>query len=434
MFINRNKELKELKNYSKLALTGRRRIGKSALVDEYLKDNNGLRLQAIESTQALQLQNIWAELQEYLPISIEPQSFEDLFELINVGLMARTNKEKFTICFDEFPYLYETDNSIASRFQKWLDSKKFPKNLQVIFCGSSRSMMHLLFERSSSPLFDRCEHIIRLPPLSYKHFCEFLKLPALDLSSFTLYSLVGGIPKYWHLLKHGDLHPLVVVTKLFMDSTAYFENEPERILRDEKIDGISALGVFDAIGRGANKPSEIAARAGIPVNGLSRLLKFLTETYLIKVVTPFGMDENTTKNRIYIISDPALRFWYSVARVHREKWRFYDEKKQSDILKIHVGAIMEQSIREYYQAQNYWERSNLEIDLVRYNQENYTEIIVSEIKLRKLKKMERLKIHQDLDEKILSSQLVHKYISWKSEVLDETDCLNLLANEAGATG
>lgn len=429
-FINRTKELEQVSQGNILAVMGRRRVGKSTLIDEYIQKFQGVRLQCIESTSHIQLISLWNDLKEHLDLEIEPQTFEDLFKIINANF--KNSPKKFIICIDEFPYLFQTDQSIASRFQKWIDSKSFQETqVQIIFCGSSKTIMQMLFERSSGALFDRCDVIIRLKPMQYKHFCEYMRMNPLDLSSFKLFSLVGGIPKYWKQLSSFKIDIEKAMVELFMKEDAFFENEPIRILKDEKIDGISALGVFDAIGRGAHKPSEIAALAGLPFNGLSRLLRYLEETQLIQVKTPFGSNPEKSKNRLYKIIDPALKFWYSVAKVHKHQWqshKSYTRKFKNDIFKIHVGQVLENLMCDFYKAQSYWERSLVEFDMVRFHPEIKSCIIISEIKSTLLKDIEKKRLLVDLESRIKKSQLIYQYPNYKLEVLDLHDCLKILAN------
>jgi AAA+ ATPase superfamily predicted ATPase len=93
-------------------------------------------------------------------------------------------------------------------------------------------MMHSLFLDSRSPLYERANVILHLPPLTYKNYCQALGLDLFENSNFENFSIVGGVPKYWEFL---DIKATAIenATNLFFESSARLENEPDRLLKDE---------------------------------------------------------------------------------------------------------------------------------------------------------------------------------------------------------
>jgi hypothetical protein len=97
-----------------------------------------------------------------------------------------------------------------------------------------------------------------------------------DQESFTRFSLVGGVPKYWEFVETRE-SAIDLADELFFGFAPYLDQEPSRILRDEGIVGVSAISMLEAIGKGAEKPSEMAARLGTVQTNLSRLLQQLLD-------------------------------------------------------------------------------------------------------------------------------------------------------------
>lgn len=421
-FVNRFKELEILNKKRFVSLSGRRRLGKSCLVDKYLDSNSGLRLQAIESSPALQVESLWEDLREVIQTDLKPVTIKDLLELINLEFAHRS--KAFTLCFDEFPYLVNEDSSVASQFQKWMGQKKFPKNLRLVFLGSSRQVMRETFERVSGALFDRT-YPVTLQPLGYKEFCQATGRDCADKDNFLIYSLLGGCPFYWDTLLDGKMDALSVANEHFFHSGAFFEDEPIRLLRDEKVDGTLAVSVLDSIGRGASKPSEIASRAQKSLPNLSRILKLLDQTFLAKSTKPFGSSEAKSRSKVYSIEDPALGFLYSVARKHGKRWQNYSQEHQRNLLNVHASKVMERSFRAQFNSEPYWEEKKIEVDAIRYVGDS-KEVIISELKLAALSASEKKRIKDEVTKKVQASGIPTMVRAWKVEVIDWNDFVNAL--------
>lgn len=126
-------------------------------------------------------------------IDTPPNSWPELFQMFD------KISEPTTILIDEFPYLVKSDQSLPSRMQKWLDHRP-KKNISLILSGSSIHMMEHYFLNRESPLFGRAYREILVKPMEYKYFCQSLGLDLRNQKSFELYSLVGGVPKYWEFI------------------------------------------------------------------------------------------------------------------------------------------------------------------------------------------------------------------------------------------
>jgi hypothetical protein len=79
----------------------------------------------------------------------------------------------------------------------------------------------------------------------------------------------------------------------------WLEQEPQRLLRDEGVIGLNAVAVLEALGRGAERPSEIASRLGTAQTNLSRLLHQLLDVSILTRELPFGESVRSTKRTLF---------------------------------------------------------------------------------------------------------------------------------------
>lgn len=403
-FINRTIEFAQLdRSFKKLGFLvcyGRRRIGKTRLIKEWLKDKeNVLYTQAIVSSPSLQLEQIFDDIKGNLETKIQPKNWSELFEILG------HSKKKLILCIDEFPYLVEQDPSLPSVFQKWIDHSK--TQIFFILSGSSQRMMNDIFLKPNASLFGRADSILHIEPMSYREFLRGTRLPK-SADSFALFSIVGGVPKYWEAVE-SETSPEKFVAQNFFASGAIFESEPDRILLDEKVNGIVARTVLDCIGKGSHKLSEIAARMQTPATNLTRVMELLRDSSLIERQHPFGENGKSSKRSLYRISDPCLRFWYNVYSPHLSRWHLYSLVEKNELMRLHASTVFEDVVRSNFpHAARYWE-PNCEFDCVYLTNAKTNEIVIVEAKYGQVTRQERVTLENNLKEKFLASQLSKKY-------------------------
>lgn len=416
-FVNRVNELKELEAAAKvgglLVLFGRRRVGKTRLLTHWLAGRGGLYSQAIESTSALQIDQVYRDLESHLTSNFVPKSWQELFELLRLH-----PKKRWVLCLDEFPYLCNADPALPSVLQRWIDHSQ-PSGSLLILCGSSVRMMNDLFLNRSAPLYGRAHKLLRIEPMDYEAFCAALKLRCADARAFERFALVGGVPRYWEYVRTGR-SLTDMAESLYFGHAPFLDEEPSRLLHDEGLTGLNALSVLEAIGRGAAKPSEIAARLGTAQTNLSRLFQQLLDVDLVERELPFGESVRSTKRVQYRIKDPALRFWFQVFSPHRSRWRTYDARQKRTLLHEHASTVFEDYCRQRYPtASRHWE-GDVEFDLVGPDPDDESTLIVAEVKWKRLTPSERGKIAAGLEHRWQRSGLRHRYAKVRFEVLDAT--------------
>jgi hypothetical protein len=415
-FVNRRRELAELEAARRagglLVVYGRRRVGKTRLLRQWLAARAGLYSQAIEAPVELQVRQVWQDLRPGLKSEVQPRTWEEVFGLLTLTAQGTT------LCLDEFPYLVESDPSLPSRLQRWLDHE-LPKGCLFVVSGSSRRMMHDLFLHRAAPLYGRARKVLRIDPMDYGAFCAAVGLAPREPGSFEKFALVGGIPRYWEFLEpRQDL--IALADALYFDPAPFLEEEPARLLRDEGVAGRNALAVLEAVGRGASRPSEIAARMGAQQTSLSRLFTQLLDAALLTRELPFGESLRSSKRVLYRIQDPSLRFWFRVFSPHRSRWAGYQPAAKKALLHEHAASVFEDHCRALYPgSQRYWE-ADLELDLVAPDPERNGRLLVAEVKWRRVLQKERRALFAQLADTWARSSLSRRHKSVRFAVLDQT--------------
>jgi len=413
-FVNRERELAELDVAAAagglLVVFGRRRVGKTRLLRHWLAERDGLYSQAIEAPRDLQIGQIVHDLRARWSTDIIPKTWSEWLELLAL------QKGRWTLCLDEFPYLVAGDPSLPSRLQAWLDHR-MPRGCLLILSGSSTRMMNDVFLNRSAPLFGRARKLLHLVPMDYGAFCRACRFDAADAASFERFACVGGIPKYWEAVEPKQ-DAVALAEALYFGFTPYMEQEPQRLLADEGVTGLNGLAILEAIGRGAERPSEIAARMGTRQTNLSRLFQLLLDGSILVRELPYGESVRTTKRVLYRIQDPAMRFWFRVFSPHQTLWRTFPAATKRTLVHEHASTVFEDVCRARVPgARRYWE-AGVEIDLVAPDPDEDDGLLVAEIKWKRVSAAERGRLLKDLEARWTRTAIAARHRKVRFDVID----------------
>lgn len=312
MFYARKKELDELNyryennHFECMILYGRRRVGKTSLINEFCKDKKVIYYPALKETIKGNLEVLSKAIQSYKDpksdSSFTYDSFQDAFT--EIGHIAE--KERIIFVIDEYPYLAKADPTISSRLQHLIDLQWKNGKMFLILCGSSISFMEDEVLAYESPLYGRRTGQIFLKPMTYKDTAEFN--PSLDLeTNAEIYGITGGIPLYIEKLDVRDNLDSALLRNFFNTSSYLFE-EPENLLKQELREPSVYNAVIKAVAEGATSLNEISTKTGIQTASCTAYIKTLTNLGIIEKETPFGEKEG--RHSIYRIMDPFFNFWY----------------------------------------------------------------------------------------------------------------------------
>lgn len=293
-----------------IVVYGRRRVGKTELIEQTFADRQILKFEGIEGQNTQRQQaTVLSELSKYaeepLLAKITPDHWLDVFELIK----PYVSTGPWTLYFEELQWLanYQTD-FIADLKYAWDNFFKNNPQLILILCGSSPSFMIDKVLKSKA-LYNRSQHELPLKPFSLKETCDFLKNKSLS-EVMDAYLLVGGMPEY---LKRAQTESSILLSIAQQSFTpgGFFTHEYERIFTSSLASNIHYQKIVEFLGL-HHFASRLEIQKYLNINSggtLSTLLLDLEESGLIQSYTPFDLSENSKLVR-YVISDAYLQFFY----------------------------------------------------------------------------------------------------------------------------
>ena len=428
-FLDRRDEKRRLERFlamdegSVACLYGRRRIGKSRLLEEVLgRRRRVVSYCADRSEPALQRARMAADVATLLP------GFADVPYLDWRSFFERWQREAprdSVLVIDELPYLVEKSPELPSVLQKIADGLR--RTGQKLFvCGSSQRMMQGLVLDESEPLYGRCRVILKLESIGFEWMKRaFPRSKAMDRLAH--YAVWGGVPRYWEVCQ-GEKDLWETVRDEVFSPNGLFHDEPAFVLKDDLEGAAQAASVLSMIGQGTERPSEMASRLQVPQTALGRPLKRLIDLGLVYRDIPFGNDEKGNKRTLYKLSDPFLRFWYAFALPHYSNPRFLTTDADRESLRlpfrVFLGKAWEDLVRSTLLRQSpdgvgerwtkvgrWWgtgsNRSPMEVDLVAESVDGKT-LLVGESKLS-LTKAEARRVRAELGAKATLLPFADRY-------------------------
>lgn len=200
MFIGRLNELNylEKKYQSKesefVVIYGRRRIGKTELIKQFIKDKSFIFYSANEVDDYEQLKRFSRAVASYQndePVNLIYNSWDDAFK--GIGQMAKD--EKLILVIDEFPYMVNSNKSIPSILQNIWDHNLKTSNLMIVLSGSSVSFMIDDILGANNPLYGRITGSYKLRDLSFEESKDFFPKYSQE-EHIHIYGVLGGVPQY----------------------------------------------------------------------------------------------------------------------------------------------------------------------------------------------------------------------------------------------
>jgi AAA+ ATPase superfamily predicted ATPase len=316
-FVNRVDELGQLDRVvtrGGLAVVyGRRRLGKTRLLVEWSQRHAGVYTVAEQSSPEIQRRYLADAIAQRLPgfADVDYRDWRSFFARLAAD--AKAAGWRGPIVFDELPYLVEKSPELPSVLQRWIDHEARSAKLAVAIAGSSQRMMQGLVLAREAPLFGRATALFEVRPLDAAHLTAAIgtRTPRDIVDAYTAW---GGVPRYWELAADfADTQ--AAVEGLVLDPAGVLHLD--RLLLEEQPSAAELRPLLDAIGAGAHRFSEIAARIGRPVTALSRPLERLVELGIVTREIPFGEPARTSKKSLYKLADPFMRLWFRVVAPHR---------------------------------------------------------------------------------------------------------------------
>ncbi len=438
-FIDRKEELKFLeKRYNKkdfefFVIYGRRRIGKTELIKQFIINKNYIYLVCDKGGLKRNIVRFKTKIAEYFnePV-IETNDLEEIFSYIS----NKTKKQRLIIVFDEFSYLVEKDDSVPSQFQIAIDNQLKDTNLFLILCGSSISMMEKGVLSHKSALYGRKTAHIKLGEMPFYSFYDFFPSNSIK-KNIEYYSTLGAVPFYMENFSDKKSTFENIKTEI-LDKTGHLYEEIDFLLKEELREPDVYKNILTAISSGCSKVVEIANSSGIKTHDIDKYLKVLIRLGIIKREIP--VTKIKSKKSIYYIDDNFFSFSFvfsepfksdlEIGKIDNIKNKF---KKDFNTF---LGKKFEKLVREkiipqtnifqiqkigrwwgYYRDSETKKRKEIEIDIVGINKES-NEILFGECKWKE--NVDGSKLLKKLKEKSI-------YVEWPSRKKDRKENFVIIA-------
>lgn len=360
-FHGRNEELKKLNRRYKddkfecIIIYGRRRVGKTALINEFCKDKPTIFFSALNTTGRENLEALSKAIWNYERSGMENTPVFSDYDAAFAELTALTQEKRIVVVIDEYPYLAKAMPAVSAMLQHLIDHKWNDSHMFLILCGSSMSFMENQVLGQESPLYGRRTGQFKIEPMDYKETAAFHpELPPTD--NALIYGITGGVPHYINKLDVRDSLDEALLLNLF-DRSAYLYEEPANLLKQELREPAIYNAIIKAVAEGASRPNEIVTKTGEDSSIVTKYLKTLIDLGIVKRETPIA--EKPGRKTIYLLADNFFRFWYRFVPTNTsaiDSGRISEtyEHAVKPYLSDYMGLTFEQMCRDYliYYAKN----------------------------------------------------------------------------------
>lgn len=352
MFIGREKEINELNKlyhsdkFEFAVIYGRRRVGKTALINEFTKNKDTVFFTGVETNAKQNLENFSKSIIEYNTGKIVDSTFSS-FQSALEYVFELAKSKRIVLVIDEYPYVARASKSLASTLQLLIDKHKDESKLFLILCGSSMSYMEDKVLAYKAPLYGRRTAQFKIQPFDFFEVCEYFKNYTAE-EKLMAYGIIGGTPQY--LLQINDKISIEDnIKNIYLNPTSAIYEEPNNLLKQEVREPAIYNAIITAVAAGASKMSEISSKVAEDTSVCSTYIKNLISLGIIKKEIPYG--EKSSRKTIYSIEDNMFRFWYrfvpeNVSVISRGATELA-YKRIEPMLSTYMGSVFEEICKQY---------------------------------------------------------------------------------------
>lgn len=387
-FYDRENELDLIRNALSrrncfVVVTGRRRIGKTRLIREALKDTEHIEIFIPRKRSTLAMESIREDIRKQTGYSPPFSNFKEMFEY----LFRVENKPVF---IDELSNIEHVDKGAFSDLQALIDKEKHNWDIRLIVDGSYVGIMKKIFMDQKEPLFGRTTDLIDLTPLPVKDSVQMCMESGFNFSeAMETFSILGGIPRYLELAS--QYKNIKDLSKRIFTPGSVFLTEGENVLIQEfGASWDTYFSIMEVIASKKMGPSAIADHLDMPVQMLPKYLEVLMNLQLIERKRPVLGKKRHVR---YHIRDPFFQLWFEVCFPKIGYYRDGTSKVRLNRIQSAIGRGMERVVLELLihsrilpfmpdEFGGWWDRKGHEIDIMMYSKKERS-IVAGEVKWRK---------------------------------------------------
>ena len=352
MFIGRQNELSVLdecynsEQFQFLVMYGRRRVGKTYLLQEFSKIHKTIFFSAQEKNDALNLEDFSKTILNFFGDGYfgNFSGWEAAFRYIG----DKCGNDRIVLIIDEFPFIASENPSVKSILQHTIDHIWKQKNIFLILCGSSVSFMENEVMGYKSPLYGRSTGQMEIKAFDYLDSTEFFPDYS-NIDKLLAYGILGGIPCYLESFDNSISIEKNISDKI-LRTGSFLRDEPQLLLKMELREPAVYNSIFEVIAEGASRINDISLKTHEESQKCSKYLSTLQNIKLIERIIPCG-EKASTKKSLYKISDNFYQFWYKYIFANRSYYEMLGkESAASEIMRdisSYMGGIFESICQQY---------------------------------------------------------------------------------------
>jgi uncharacterized protein len=354
LLIGREKQAKILQDLLEtseselVSVIGRRRVGKTFLVQTVYAQNLAFEITGIQhASNREQLQQFSIALNLFakppLPIPI-PQNWLEAFHLLILYLEKVAEGRKPVIFFDELPWLAAHRSGFLNAFSFFWNSWAVKNKVVVVICGSAAYWMIQKVVHNKGGLYNRITKRIHLQPFTLRETESYLQQRGLNLDRYqvtSLYMAMGGIPHYLKEIQKGE-SVAQIIDRICFEQDGILNDEFKQLYTSLFDEAESHIGVVRALATkwsGLTR-SEIIQQTGLSNGGgLTKILEELSYSGFINEYSPFG---RVKRESVFRLTDEYSLFYQKfVEALKKEGPRTWQSFEKTPTYKAWSGYAFE---------------------------------------------------------------------------------------------
>ncbi len=399
MFLNRENELETLQkdfsipNSSFNFVFGRRKIGKTTFINDYIKGKNSFYISFLEMINSITFHTIHKNFENFYNKKIEKiDNFESFLKVLSKVKFD----EKLILVLDDFQNLLKVEKDALNIFYKTWSKELSSSNIQVVILSSIKSS-----DKDDEYIYKKSSNIIKLENLPYSSIKELIPdVQAGDI--IHIFSAYGTNPEY---LKLYDCKKdfLLNVKENFLSYEGLFFNEGIDFLKKDLNEISTYSSILYAVAVGNNKIGDIASFLNLKSTYLTRYLQKLIDIMILKKYVPINEDIKKSKFGRYEIEDNFIKFWFCYIYPNYSALQKNDtygvishirndftKRIERNVYKNYILNLVKKDPYKYLgfiptNIGSWWNNKDVQIDIIAYDSKN---IIFVDTKWKDTQKLE----------------------------------------------